>query len=59
MSFHVENNLLLYLKQPRLAMVRFSNGPDHSKTEQNGSHLVLPFENQTPSTIRILNAFGI
>ena len=32
------------IKRPRLAMVGFSNGQDHSKTEQNG----WPFKNWTP-----------
>ena len=42
-----------FFKRPRLAMVRFLNGPDHSKMEQNGPHFIKnhsktePFENRT------------
>ena len=37
-----------HIKRPRLAIVRFSNGPDDSKTEQNGRHFVfLPFKIRT------------
>ena len=46
--FIYKENLFMYIKRPSLAIVWFSNGPDHSKTEQNGRHLVfLPFKNRT------------
>ena len=31
--FIQKENLFIFIKRPRLSMVRFSNGPDHSKTE--------------------------
>ena len=38
--FIFKENLYLYIKRPRLAMVWFLDGPEHSKTEQNGRHFV-------------------
>ena len=48
------------MKQLDLPKVQFSNGSDHLKTEQNGSHLVFgPLENRTSKKIWYSNVFGI
>ena len=40
-------------------MVWILDGPDYSKSEQNGSRIVqTPFENQMPSTIQNRNMFS-
>ena len=52
----------IYIKQPRLAIVRYSNGPDHSKTEQKmADHSKTERHSKTelcrPSEIRTCSVF--
>ena len=57
-----KEEIYIYIKRPRLAIVRISNGPDHSKTEHKmADHSKTEHHSKTEQTptIRIPNLFGI
>ena len=57
--FIYNENLFIYIKQLRLAMVRFSNGPYHSKTELSTIKKTFYHSKTELWNVQFSNGFGI